>query len=269
VLQVYALLNFVFWLALLLGLYYFSGFRHFRDVLLAGSLLWSTGTLTSLARALTDLPATAISFLGVLLSRYWVGAPLSLGVAALFKETSALSFFAQLWPDPKRQSVGWARFFVACGVMAAPVIAWVLYVHLKLHSGAELGRYNFASPFAGISDKLIEAVFQVFAAGDRRGQFRLLFELICPLSLLVQSIYLLAMPRLNSPIWRMGAGFAVLLFFLGSGIWVEQYAYSRVLLPLTFSFNFLVHQYERGARFKVWYVLGNIGMSWMCLRILV
>ena len=65
ILQVYSLLNVVFWLLLLAVLGRCFGFQRPRDILLAIAMLWSTGTLTSIEHSLTDLPAAVLGFLAV------------------------------------------------------------------------------------------------------------------------------------------------------------------------------------------------------------
>ena len=96
----------------------------------------------------------------------------------------------------------------------------------------------------------------------------LAFELLGPLSLVIQAVYLIAKPRFDDEAWRLGIGFALLLCLLGSSPWVAQNGYCRILLPLTFSFNFLLHKHEPRTRFAAWYVAGNVGMDWKCLKYL-
>jgi hypothetical protein len=265
VLQVYAVLNFFLWLILLVLLYQLSGFRQIRDFLLAGSMLWTTGTLASIERALTDLPAAVISVLGIVLNVHWTLKALFFGVAGLFKETAVLGFGARAWPDQEQQGGVAKRLFLSCTIMIVPLALWIFYVHSKMRGGIGWENDNFTWSFAGIFMKVYEAFFQLSRSGRTRLQLHLVFELICPLSLLVQSVYLFFKPRVSSDIWRSGIGFAILLCCLGSGIWIEQNAYARVLLPLTFCFNLLVHKQERGIAFGAWYFLGNIGMCWLCL----
>jgi len=65
ILQIYALLNFGFWLLLLWAISRFIGYNSPRDLFLATALLWSTGTLTSIERSLTDFPAAVLGVLAV------------------------------------------------------------------------------------------------------------------------------------------------------------------------------------------------------------
>ncbi len=120
ILQVYSLLNVVFWLLLLAVLGRLIGFQRPRDLLLVIALLWSTGTLTSIERALTDLPAAVLGILAVCYSRTWVGSAFLLGSAALFRETSALSFAAARWME-KRKHLDLKRVFVSVLIMVVPI----------------------------------------------------------------------------------------------------------------------------------------------------
>ena len=269
VLQLYAVLNCSFWLFLLAALYRLSGFRRSRNVLLAAALLWSTGTLVSIARALPDFPAAALGVIAVVSKLHWTTAALLFAVAGLFKETSMLSFIARAWPDRDGEQGRIRRWLMTCALMVGPLALWILYVHSKMSGGMGWETDNFSWPFSGISRKLYVAGPNVLHGTLSGGRSDGLFELLCPISLLVQSAYLFLKPRTDSKTWRFGIGFAVLLCCLGDSIWVEQYAYARVLLPLTFSFNLLLHEHERGACFATWYLPGNVGMAWLCLRALV
>ena len=51
------------------------GLERPRDFLLAAALLWSTGTLVSLQRALTDFPAAALGVVAQTLASVWTGYP--------------------------------------------------------------------------------------------------------------------------------------------------------------------------------------------------
>jgi len=266
ILHIYALLNFCFWLTLLVALLRFVGCQRYRDLLLAFSLLWSTGTLTSVARALTDFPATVLGVLAVLTNSHWIMAAMLLGATGLIKETSVLSFAAAPWGQ-RSQGLHFKRLVITTAILLLPIASWVIYVHVRLDSGS-VGEENFAFPFFGITHKLYGSLYGLATEGASASlsrQATYLFEVLCPASLVVQAIYLTAKPRFGSPAWRFGIGFVMLLALLGEGTWVEQYAYCRILLPLTFSFNLLIHEHESGRRFAAWYLLGNGGMCWLAL----
>lgn len=262
VLHVYALLNAGFWLILLATIFRYTGFHRPRDLFLACALLWSTGTLVSLSRALTDFPAVALGTLAVLCfrSRPLISAVL-LSASGLVKETSALCFAAIPW-DGSFRIRSLKKLIVPGLILCLPLLLWTAYVHVRI-ADATAARYeNFDFPFFGIVQKIFGSLQELIAQGPARNGRRL-FELLCPLSLLVQMLYLVMKPRWRSELWRFGIGFIALLALLGGDVWTEQNGYPRILLPLTFSFNLLIHRYESGWWLGLWYLLGNGGLCWM------
>ena len=270
ILQIYSVLNYAFWLLLLGVLYRFVGFSRPRDVLLAVSLLWTTGTLASVVRALPDLPATVLMVLAVFTSSGWIASALFLSTASLFRETSVLCLAAV----PLREDEPWwdaRRLAKASFIIIVPIALWLLYVHFRTPTRMETDYGQFSFPFVGLLKKFGLSAHNLIAEWDnvrplRRG--RLLFELLCPISLFIQATYLATKPRLNSQLWRMGIGFVLLLSVVGDQIWVAEHAYTRILLPLTFAFNLLIHKHEFGGRFVAWYLLGNGGMGFLIFRFL-
>ncbi len=267
ILQIYALLNFFFWLVLLLAIYHFVGLKKPRDWLLAFALLWSTGTLVSVARSLPDLPATVLGVLALFSNNNWIMAATLLGISGLFKETSVLSFTAIPWSNgPIKSNI--KRLVISVMILILPIALWLIYVHMRMPSGSAMGTNNFNYPLFGIIHKLGGSVSEL-AIGVGHISFYdqavLISEIICALSLTVQAIYLFTIPELSSATWRFGIGFAILFTLLGDNVWVNQYAYCRVLLPLTFSFNLMIHEYEKDYKYWIWYLLGNGGMCGMLI----
>jgi hypothetical protein len=266
VLNVYSVLNFVFW-ALLMGLLLrFIDLHRWRDVLLFVALLWTNGTLVSCARALIDLPAAVLGVAAVLTPGAWLVPVLLLSASALIKDTSVLSFAAVPWLTGGSRRL-W-RMILSMTLLTIPLLLWVAYVQVMMGDTSNMGSGNFSWPFWEVVQKLDVAIRDLYSNPQEsfRQLTRKTFEVLCPLSLCVQAIYLFIHPRLRTPAWWLGIGFAVLLLVLGSSVWVENNAYSRVLLPLTMAFNLLIHQYEQGRSYCTWYVTGNIGMIWMLLN---
>lgn len=200
ILHSYAILNGVFWILLLITLHIHGYLNTFKGFLLTLSVLWTTGTLTSLARALPDLPAV-VFVVWAFIAKSQIKASIFLGCSALFKETAILSILRVLLPTSPTSS-GYSRM----------IRQWI---------------FSF---------------------------------------LMIQAIYLLLHCNSRSPVWNAGIGFVLLFLFLGPNVWGEQYAYSRVLLPLTVSFNFLIHKNNTIKWYGAWYIAGNLGMTWMCLE---
>jgi hypothetical protein len=267
VLQLYAALNFAFWAALLAAFLRHVGLERPRDFLLAAALLWNTGTLVSVGRALTDLPAMALGVMAVWqISRKLAPASL-LSAACLVRETSILQILAL--GRPERGRGGLTRLLVTWALVSLPVAAWFVYVWWNVGPPELPGRAQIAPPFVSLATKLLAAgndLWETVRGGNRL--FPKTFELLAPMSLAVQAIYLIRHPRVSSRAWRFGVGFVVLLFCVGHGIWVEQYAFCRVLLPLTAAFNLLVHEHEERASYARWFFAGNVGMIWMLLKVL-
>jgi hypothetical protein len=267
ILNIYALLNLFFWVALLGAVAKIVGFSRPKDVLLAFALLWSTGTLTSIARSLTDLPATVLGVFALFSDERFVMAALLLGASGLIKETSALSFAAiPLGDGEKKFDI--KRLLVSSLILFLPVTSWFLYTHIRFQPGPVAGPGQFALPFSALALKLrggLQGLSTVFHSPLSK-LLESISELIAPLSLLVQAAYLATKPRFQSKIWKFGIGFGLLIFILGKSVWAEQFAYCRVLLPLTFSFNLLIHEYEENRRFMAWYLAGNVGMYSIALQ---
>jgi len=266
ILQAYALLNACFWAVLFAALVRFAGWRRPRDILLVFALLGSAGTLSSLASALPDFPAAALGILAILAGRTWVTSAALLSASALVKETSVLSFAAARWR--KRDDGGTLRRWVICGtILCLPIAIWVAYVHLRLDGGTFAGHRNFSPPLAGIAQKLSDAVREFLSPVPERtifGHANLLFEILSPASLVLQAAFLALNARPRCAAWRFGIGFAALLCFVSPNVWVVEANYMRVLLPLTFSFNLVLHRHESGRRYATWYLLGNFGL-WSAL----
>jgi hypothetical protein len=265
-LQAFSLLNLLFWLMLAVLLITRYPPVQCRHWLVCLAMLWGAGTLWSMERALTDLPAATLSLLAVLIGKRsgrWV-----MAASALFKETSLLSFAAVTDWRPSGPPQAWVRSLLIMTLMTLPLLLWMGWVYWRFGGIATGQAANFSLPGAGIWSKVADASVQLVGLTQRdllQAGFRVL-ELLAPLSLVVQSAYLILRPKPSSPIWLYGIGFAVLLWVISPPVWLGQLAYTRVLLPLTFSFNLLLLE-RKQAGFAWWFALGNIGLCGMVLRI--
>ena len=269
-LYVFALINFAFWVLLAVLLLRFRPPATWRDVAMIVAMLWTSGTLISLSLALTDLPAAVLGVTALLARGGRPVVAWLLGLSALFRETSVLSFGAALASGGDGLKPILNRASKVIPILTLPLVAWMVYVQLNLPSAAGLGSSAglghgiFALPLTGLAGKILNAAHTLYwGTGDVPlvKRFYFLFELLAPLSLTVQAVYLFLRPRLTDPIWAFGAGFAVLLVFLGDSVWIDQFGYCRILLPLTFAFNLLIHATERSERFWWWFVVGNLGLT--------
>jgi hypothetical protein len=265
-LHIFSILNLLFWLmlaVLLLKRYPPDQLRHWLVCL---AILWGAGTLHSMERSLTDLPAASLGLLAVFVGQRggrWV-----MAASALVKETSVLSFIAASGWQPAANPRIWLRSIMTMTLMILPLLLWIGWVHWRFGEVSTGQARNFSWPAVAVWAKLGETwthLSNLTQLDLPNASYRVL-ELLAPLSLLVQSLYLLLRPAPRAAIWLYGIGFAVLFWVIGSPIWAEQQAYTRTLLPLTFAFNLLLLE-RKQARFAWWFVLGNIGLCGMALKI--
>jgi len=159
-------------------------------------------------------------------------------------------------PSPRlalRQVSGF-RFLLQVALVAAPLAAWLLYVH-HVVGGSSAGQRNLGWPLAGWWARWAEMWGSQETLGNPRLQIESALEHV---ALTVQVIYLAWRPRRECPWWRVGAAFAVLCLCLGGAVWGGfPNATSRVLLPLTLVFN--VRAVRDRARWG-WFFLGNLSV---------
>jgi len=237
-----------------------------RDLLLAAALLWTTGTLTSMDRALSDLPASVLMLAAVWMAGRPAGLAGTLAAAALMRETSVLGLAAaapaSFRPRDLLRSAG-----VAAAVLL-PLGLWLAWCRMRLGGAGASPTDAFGLPLVAWAERIAGAAGDLVrdapaAAWNQRG--RLLFELLAPLSLAVQVVFFAVRREPGDAVWRFGAVWAVLFLFLGPQVWGEQYASTRVLLPLTFAFNVRLHA-AAGARGELaWFMAGNAGLAWMAI----
>lgn len=262
ILHIYSILNFIFWILLLIVITRYIGFAKHRDILLAFSLLWTTGTAVSIERSLTDLPSASLCVLAISLKGKWIISMILLCFSGLIKDTSLLSFSAVPWKKDIKY-IDIKRSFLSFLVCIFPLVLWMIYINFNISKGSTGGLENFTIPLIDIITKFNNAIIYLRTGIPKARHFQEFFEILAPLSLLIQAIYLLYKPRIKSSAWRLGIGFAFLTFIININVWYEQFAYTRVLLPLTFSFNLLIHKHESKAGYALWFILGNIGMFWL------
>lgn len=268
VLTAYSLLNFAFWavLAWLLVSGYLD--RSLRSLAAVLAVLWTSGAIVSMDRALTDLPAAVLGLLAAHLALRNPSAPWLMAFSALVKDTSVVSM-AAMWPRFRR--LDWQRRVGLALVLLLPVAAWTAYVFWRMPPGAAAGVGNFSLPGLAWWAKVQATLALLFNLGPGDPALtilRYLVELAAPLSLAVQAAYLLLRWRPNEPLWGFGIGFAVLTFLIGPSVWAEFMAYTRVLLPLTIAFNLLLLRDQTQRTFWPWFIAGNCGLAgglWLAL----
>ncbi len=248
IVQAYGVINFLAWIALLVWFVRNQSLTTLDQRFLAIALLWSSGTLLSMSRALTDLPSLCLSVIAIqcLASRPSTGSLLAAG-ALLTKETAFLSLLGFISVNAKKRG----QMLLQGCIIVFPLVCWLLYVRYHVGSN-EAGYQNFAWPFTGWLEKLR---FEWILAWERFPRVPIL-EMLTPICIAVQTVYLLSHPRWRLAWWRMGIGFAALSVFLAHPVWENQNGYTRVLLPMTFAFNMQLAS-ERAKHERWWYWLGN------------
>jgi hypothetical protein len=201
----------------------------------------------------------------------WIVSTILLAASGLVKETAVLSLPAVVqYKGTRHYDV--KRFVMSTLLIMLPIGLWVVYVYIRIPFGSGISHKNLTFPLCGIARKFSGSLYGLvtgWVGASISQRTALLFEVLCPLSLVIQALYLAAKPQIGSAAWRFGVGFVVLFAILGPSVWQEQYAYCRVLLPLTFSFNLVIHEYESSGKLATWYLLGNGGMCWLVLQLLL
>jgi hypothetical protein len=229
-----------------------------ENVLRWAAMLFSFGLIFSVRSALMDGPSLLLIACAMALverGRPWWGA-LVLGVAGLGKETAVIAG-ASLAAGRPGKPRDWLLLAAKAALVAGPLVLWCLYLKGALGTTGTLGQRNFSAPFLGIAAKAREVLGQVSEEGFSLSSHGTL-DLLVLVGLVTQGAFLAYEFRWKDPWWRLGAGFALLMVFLGDAVW-EGFpsAAPRVLLPMTLAFNVLV---PRGWRLLPLLLLGNIGV---------
>jgi hypothetical protein len=238
ILQVYALQNVAFWLALS-----WLVMRQLRDAPTPRAIaIWmgcmmTIGTLDSVRQSLCDLPGVLLLALAVMAlrnGRPWAAAA-AMAVAGLVRETTLLGI-GVFWPgDAIRKRPG-IRVAALCICSVLPLLLWVVWLSRVVPEGNALGRGNFDWPGLAFLRHCWICTEQLI-----RGNLdsRYLFGLIGAVGLASQSLGLLCRPRPAEYWWRIGASFALLFWVLGDNVWSGYWSAARAVLPMTFAFNLL------------------------------
>ena len=256
VVQAFALLNVASWLALAWLLQRWFPPVSWDNLLRWAGVLFSHGVCVSVHNSLVDAPSLLLVALAVasLERGRRPGGVAWLAAATLCKETSLIASVALVQP-PVRGWLRWRRLAGAALLAALPLAAWLVYIRVRVGSGNDSGWGNFTWPLAGIAEKWTT----VLADWQTPDRTRLKLITLCTTAALtVQFLFLALRWRPAEIWWRVGAGFAVLLVFVGQPVW-EGYpgAASRVLLPMALAFNILV---PRGGRWLPVLLAGNLAV---------
>lgn len=256
-LQSYALLNVFCWLSLgwLLYRQIDSGCGH-AFARWAGCM-FSLGVLDSARQSLVDLPALLLLALATTAYTKNQQSPRSsiwLALSNLAKETSLLGTIALL-ADRFLRPFSWRRTGIALFATAGPLALWSLYVDQRLASmPASDGWGNFTWPLLGLLTQAQHSLREV-SLGNLDSRYT--FSLIGIVGLGTQAWFLWRSPQPQSPWWRIGSAYSILLIFISPWVWSGYWAACRAVLPMTIAFNLLLPA-TRG--FWPLWILGNLTM---------
>jgi len=246
VLNAYALIGIVCWLVLawVLARWWFPPVD-LENLLRWGGCLFGGGMIVSVTRSLTDGPSLLFLVFAIRAletNRRWLSAAL-FAAGGLVRETTILCAPAFL-PTAIEKPRDWIRGIAEAIVCVAPVILWMAIVGAYLGFALGGSTSHMTWPLASA----IRKVHLVFAVARSHGFTKWVRnDWFTVVALGVQTAFILARPRFKSPLWRIGAVFAVLGLFLGWPMWVDTPpAIARILLPLAFVFNRLAPSGRRG-----------------------
>jgi hypothetical protein len=253
-LQAYAVLNVVCWFALGWLLHrQIGGGSDWTAFARWAGCMFSMGVLDSVRQSLVDLPALLLLVMAVnshAQSRT-AHSPLWLALGNLTKETSLLGAIA-LNAGKSLTHTQWRRALISLSLAAAPLIIWLVYVGQRFPGSTDsTGLGNFNWPLYGQLTQVKYSLWEL-VHGNFDGRYS--FSLLAILGLSTQLGVLWRTPQLQSPWWRIGAAYSVLLPFLSFWVWSGYWAACRAVLPMTIAFNLLL---PANARFWSLWIIGN------------
>ncbi len=239
-LQAYALFNVACWFALGWLLHRNAGDGNGWTAFARWSgCMFSMGVLDSVRQSLVDLPALLLLALAInaqMQSRLG-RTTLWLALANLTKETSLLGALA-LHADKSLTHIRWRRASVSLALATVPFLVWSVYVGRRFpHSSGGTGLGNLDWPLLGLLTQFKYSLREILS-GNFDGRYS--FALLAMLGLFTQLGVLWRTPQFQSPWWRVGAAYSLLLFFLSFWVWSGYWAVCRAVLPMTVAFNLLL-----------------------------
>ena len=274
ILNVYALLNPLFWLgyvALLFALFRRQGWAGWAGFT---AMLLTCGVVESMYGALTDFPAFVLMTLAALAAGN-AGAGL-LGLAALTREVNLLGLAGILEFEPPWRQAFWTN--VRRGLIAViPFALWFAYVRWRLPSPgshslgalyASMAGNNLDWPLHAIYRKVAVVLAAIGQGGvDWRRFYRdeQVHALLTIIATLTQCVYLVTHPEWKNRLWRVGIAFVPYFTFISYNVWESHFTVTRHALPFTLAFN-VVLALRPNRRWLIWFLLGNCFVPYGILR---
>ncbi len=256
ILQAYAIQYVVLWLLLAWVLCRWFPPTDLRNMARWFGCMFSHGAIISVVAALPDGPGMlliAASILAIEGGRVRRSAGL-IGLAGLGKDINLFSSAVLLAPGCLKR-YGWRDLFIWGLMLAGPLALWMLFVAARLDFDSVGGGRNFAVPFAGYLENWS---LTLAALRDEGWDSFYRLSLYAMIGLTTQTAALLVLRDWRNPWWRAGMGSVVLMAALGPAVWEGvPGAATRVLLPMTFAFNFVLPQ---NRWFWMLWILGNLSI---------
>ncbi|HTL66776.1 MAG TPA: hypothetical protein VL200_03870 [Lacunisphaera sp.] len=251
VLQAFALLNVACWFVfgwLLRRVIAEAGWRGFARWF---ACMFGMGVLESVRQSLVDLPSLLLLALAIEAhQRRRSGREAAwFGLAALAKETSLLGTIAVQARNPPTGS--WRRAFAVLFSAALPLALWSIYVDRRFPAESASGLGNLSWPFVGLLTQLRYSLREL-SFGNLDGRYS--FGLLAMVGLGTQAVVLWRHTDRDSPWWRVGAAYSILLVFLSYWVWSGYWAVCRAVMPMTVAFNLLLSDRKF---WRIW-LLGNL-----------
>ena len=256
---IYAVLNLGFFYLLLAVLARRLPTATLRGLFVLYAILLTTGSLVSVEYAMTDLPGATLAMIGLGLAE--IPAGVLLGLALLTKPTYGLFLLGRVLPLPAGRD-GWRRRILLFLLALAPLVVWEDYL-LHFGIGQVVDPTQFTLPFVAWGQLAVtnaHALLGLPPATNWVARWDAFFQFAALISSTVQAGFLAFRPRLRSPVWLVGAAFAVLMFCLPEKTIIDAEGYTRTVLPLAIAFNLLLLDVRSPRRFLALLVVGNFGL---------
>ena len=259
VLNVYAVLNPIFWLGYVAILFALFRRHGWPGACGFAAMLLTCGVVESTYRTLTDLPSFVLMTLALMIGG--LGGAGTLALSALTREVNLLGLFGLLeFRRPWRPAL---RRNILIGLISGiPLLLWFAYVARRLGLDGPMVGGNLDWPLHAIFRRLAEAVVAIHRDGFQwSGLYREPREphaLLTIAATLTQCVYVFTHPKWEDRLWKVGAVFALYFLCVSSNVWggSSYFTVTRHALPVTLAFNLLLAM-RPNRRWVLWFILGN------------
>lgn len=262
IIQVFPLINVVFWALLFALLLRTVPTTAAFDRTAVTAILFSTGALESIRLSVIDLPATYFAVLPCLVGATGLGAVAAFACTCLTRETGVLASAAYFVRRSPVERSFFSRALLGAAALT-PFVLWMAYLNLRVES-AFVPRGPVGLPLVHMADALALNLWRVLTELSPGA----INSLLVIAGLLTQAVFLWTHRRLDDPLWRIGAAFTLLLLILGGPVWELPSAACRYMLPLTIAVNLQLVREPATPHRWWWFLAGNACLPFGVLRFL-